>query len=130
MSSSKFHLHLHLIIIIIILTFSKFIYSVPSCAEVEHRVAVNNLARGSTIIIVNECGYNLTLVDAALDDGRWISTSDDNNAGANCDPHNFPTIPNNQTISFASVTSRVFGGAKGRASYIVDDGATPQSVLI
>ncbi|CAG8502803.1 5315_t:CDS:1 [Funneliformis caledonium] len=98
------------------------------CASLAKKIAEKNFAHVATIAIVNKSGYNITHLPVTLEDGRFVKHDDHENIDINCEPQTEPLV-NDQTETFSSITSRVFGGVKGIAIFTINDGGSSTFAL-
>src|SRR6266540_1769536 len=128
-----------IVIMIILLLSSRFTYSTPlierdigpfycddetnikCCPFLAHRVASQYHSRAASFILINNSGYNMTLSNVNIEDGRWVTSKDyDKSINVKCDPSNGTIVPGQSEV-FASVTSHFLGGLKGYVSFTIHD---------
>ncbi|CAG8434281.1 11191_t:CDS:1 [Scutellospora calospora] len=91
------------------------------CPHLANRVANENFSRCASIILINNSGFKMTLVNENLEDGRWVTSHDyydGDGVYIDCMPH---TLLNYESEAISSVSSHFLGGVQGYVGFIIDD---------
>ncbi|RIA86945.1 hypothetical protein C1645_778420 [Glomus cerebriforme] len=102
--------------------------STSCCPPLAHRVASKHHSRCASIILNNKSGYNMSLSTINLEDGRWVTSKDDDDGyiEINCEPH---SLLNGESEAMSSVTSHFLGGVKGYVIFTMDDDISSNFII-
>ncbi|CAG8466676.1 2614_t:CDS:2 [Paraglomus occultum] len=92
------------------------------CPLLAHKIASEHSSRCASIILDNKSGYNVSLVVASLEDGRWVTSDDSGDVDIDCSPRT-GRLANGELEVLSSVTSHFLGGIRGYATFRLDDDA-------
>ncbi|GET02828.1 hypothetical protein RCL_jg11790.t1 [Rhizophagus clarus] len=110
--------------IIILILFPKFIHA-QLYFDMQHSLS-NDASPGIfsvSIIIINHSGFDMDYASSSLNTGEWIIVA--------CNPENFQTITNGQTLNIAAISTKEFigySGMKGSIIYNVMNGPSPTPI--
>ncbi|CAG8466597.1 2610_t:CDS:1, partial [Paraglomus occultum] len=94
-----------------------------SCPLLARKISSEHNSRCASIILDNKSSYNVRLVVASLEDGRWVTSDDSGDVDIDCSPRT-KRFANDELEVLSSVTSHFLGGIRGYATFHLDDDAS------